>query len=310
MLSSSKPALLRALPFLIACHLAQAHVVSMSNGELHITGTTATYELRMPAYEVAALPNPETTLLDSIRFGDARRLSSECKQEQDSYICHATYEFPAPIPDKLEVECNLFRVTVPNHIHMLYVVQGHNGDQRVFDQNKTVIEMRFHPPSVWESLTREGGAGALRLLTSVAGLLFLAVIALAARGARDAALLTVAFLASEWAIRPIAPLIPLSMSPEFLEAVMALTVAYMAGELLLMPSGRARWLLVPVLGLIHGLPFVAFPPLYLTGAALLQALLLAVLTYVASKMPAAWRKPAAGLLLGIAALWFTKLVWV
>ena len=39
----------RLLPFLI-CGCAYAHVVSMSSGELHVNGRTATYELRMPIY--------------------------------------------------------------------------------------------------------------------------------------------------------------------------------------------------------------------------------------------------------------------
>ncbi|MEO8100782.1 MAG: HupE/UreJ family protein [Acidobacteriota bacterium] len=296
---------------LLICALASAahaHVVSMSTGELRVTGKTATYELRMPAFEIPGLSNPEVSLLNEVRFGDARRTSSECKSYGDSLVCRATYEFPQPIPDKVEVQCTLYRVTVPNHIHMLYAVQGENGDQKVFDQSKSVLEMRFHPPSVLESLARDGSAGALLLLRSVAGLLFLAVLALAARTTREAILLTAAFLVSEWLVRPAAPFLPLSMPPEFLEAVMALTVVYMAGELILLPAGRARWVIVPLLGLVHGLPFAAFPPLYLGGASATQALLLAVLFYMALKLPGTWRKPAAGLLAVLAGAWFARLL--
>jgi len=192
---------------------------------------------------------------------------------------------------------------------MLYAVQGENGDQKVFDQNTSILEMRFHPPSLWESITRDGSAGALRLLKSFSGLLFLAVIALAARSRQGAAILAATFLLAEWVVRPLSPFIPLSLSPDFLEAVMALTVAYLAGELLLLPEGKARWVIVPLLGLVHGLPFVAFPPLYLGAATILQMLLLGVLSLLALRMPPSWRKPSAATLLTIAGVWFARLIF-
>jgi hypothetical protein len=293
----------------LACAVAHAHVVSISNGELRVTGQTAIFELRIPLYEVESIANPETALLDELHFGGAKRTASVCSKDADWLTCRANYEFADPVPDKIEVECSLYRVTVPNHIHMLYAVQGENSDQRVFDQNTPKLEMRFHPPSGTESLSRDGGAGALRLLKSPAGLLFLLVVALAARSGRDAVILGASFLGAEWLVRPLSPFIPLALSPEFLEAVMALTVAYLAGELLLLPNGSARWFIVPVLGLIHGMPFVAFPPLYLGGASALQIVLLTVASVAALRMPPEYRKPASGVLLVAAAAWFARLVF-
>jgi hypothetical protein len=295
---------------LLGCAVAQAHVVSISNGEFRVTGRAATFELRIPTYEIEQIANPEATLLNEIRFKGAVRTSSECKKDADWLTCYANYEFAQPVPDQIEVECTLYRATVPNHIHMLYAVQGEDGDQKVFDQNTSVAEMRFHPPSAWESLTRDGSAGALRLLKSAAGLLFLAVVALAARTSKEAVILGTVFLLAEWTVRPVSPFIPVALSPEFLEAVMTLTVAYLAGELLLLPTGSARWVIVPALGLVHGLPFVAFPPLFLGGASLVQALLLAALSYAALRMPATWRKPAVGVLIAAAGGWFAWLVFV
>jgi hypothetical protein len=294
---------------LMACAIAHAHVVSISNGELRITDRTATFELRVPAYEVESVATPETTLLDELRFGNATRTSAKCKQDKDWLTCHATYEFGQPVSDKIEVECTLYRSTVPNHIHILYAVQGDNSDQQVFDQNTPIREMRFHPPSVWESFTRDGSAGVLRLLKSPAGILFLFVVALAARSLREAALLGGSFLLAEWIVRPLSPFIPLAMSPEFLEAILALTGAYLAGELLLLPDGSARWAIVPLLGLVHGLPFVAFPPLYLGGATLMQLLLLGGLSYAGVRMPAALRKRVAGVMLIVSGLWFARLLF-
>lgn len=299
----------RALLVLLTCATAWGHVVSISNGELRVTGRSAELEFRIPVYEVEAVATPETTLLDELRFAGAIRTKSECSKDADWLTCHASYSFAQSVPDKIQVECTLYRVTVPNHIHMLYAVQGGNSDQQVFDQNVATRELRFHPPSLWESLTRDGAAGALRLLKSPAGLLFLLVVGLAARSWRDGLLLGIAFLAAEWVVRPLSPFIPLTMSPEFLEAVMALTVAYLAGELLLLPEGSARWVIVPLLGLVHGLPFVAFPPLYLAGATAVQVLLLVCAATAVLRIPAAWRKLVAGVVFALAGAWFARLVF-
>jgi len=280
----------------------------MSSGEIHVTGRTATYELRMPAYEITHVTNPASELLDQISFAGARRTASSCKQEEEIYTCTATYEFEKDVPDKLDVECTLFRVTVPNHIHMLYAVQGDNSDQVVFDQSKQRREVRFHPVTFTETVTRDGGAGARLLLSSFAGLLFLAVLVLAARSPRDLAILGAAFLAAEWFVRFLVPYIRFGLSPDFLEALLALTGAYLAAEIFFLPHGKSRWAVVPVLGLVHGLPFAGFPPMYMAGASALQAVILAVLAIPLFRLPPARRKPAAAFFLLLAVGWFTSLL--
>lgn len=47
---------------LLACFLgiAQAHVVSIGTGELRMDGPAATFELRIPMYEAAPAPYPES----------------------------------------------------------------------------------------------------------------------------------------------------------------------------------------------------------------------------------------------------------
>ena len=295
------------LPLLI-CGCAYAHVVSMSNGELHVNGRTATYELRMPMYEIAHVSHPETALLDHVKFEGAHRTSSRCQEQDGTYVCRANYEFSAPVPDKIEVECTLFQVTVPNHVHLLYAVQGPNSDQEVFDQSFRQAEVRFHPPSRAEVIAKAAAAGVARLFRSVSGLLFLAVLVLAARNIREMGILTIAFLAGEWLARPLSPRIPMSFSPEFLEAVLALTVAYLAAEVVFLPDSRARWAVVPILGIAHGLPFAAFPASYLTAASMTQALLLSILWLAARKMPMAWRRPAAGVMLVAGIGWFARML--
>ena len=299
---------MRRLVLFLICSSTYAHVVSISSGELHVDGRMATYELRIPVYELTHVTHPETALLDQLKFEGARRTSSKCQEHDGTYICQAEYEFDRPVPDKIEVECTLFQVTVPNHVHLLYAVQGPNSDQQVFDQNIPQAEVRFHPPSRAELIAKAAAAGIARLFKSVSGLLFLAVLALAARSMREMGILTISFVAGEWLARPISSHIPISFSPEFLEAVLALTVAYLAAEIIFLPDSQARWAVAPILGIAHGLPFSAFPPSYLTAASITQAIVLAVLWLAAAKMPVNWRRPAAGVMLIAGIGWFVRIL--
>jgi hypothetical protein len=195
-------------------------------------------------------------------------------------------------------------VTVPNHVHLLTAIRGPNTDQQVFDQRFTGATVRFHPPSRAEIVLRECASGALRALQSPAGVLFLIALALAARSKKEAVAIFAVFLLGEWAARPLGPLLPVTLSVRFLESALALTVAYLAVEVLLLPEGRFRWLIVALLGLCHGLSFAGFPPAYLSGASIVQALLLAMLAAGALRMPRSWLRPAAAVLLAAGLGWF------
>ena len=278
-----------------------AHVVSMSTGELRVDGPLADYELRMPMYEVAHVANPET-LLDYIHFVGARRVSAKCHEDAGTYVCQAHYEFSGRV-DRVDVECTLYQVTVPNHVHLLHAVQGSNGDQAVFDQTFPRAELRFRPPSRFEILSREMIAGCWRAVVSPASLFLLALM-IAARSARDGGLLAVLYLAGQWAIRPLAPKIPFQFSTRFIEAAMALTVAYLALEILLLPQAK-RWAVVLVLGLFHGLHFASFPPTYLAGAQIFEAASVTLLFAISLKwMGPVARRTAAAILLAVGLTWF------
>jgi hypothetical protein len=288
--------------------LAWAHVVSMSTGEIRVDGPTAVYELRVPMYEVTPIANPETTLLDHVRFGGGHRTTSSCHQEGGMYVCIANYEFPTLIPDKLDVEVTFFQVTVPNHIHLLTATQGKNEDQAVFDQRTKGAELRFHPPSPGEILLRDLTAGAWRMLTSWSGLLFIAGVAIAARTPKDAAALTFLLLAVEWGAPYLAPLIPVTFSAKFLESALALAVGYLAVELLFLPEGSGRWVAVVAAGLVEGLIFAGFPRAYLEGAGAIQIAGIGLLAWLALRAPK-WQRGLAAGMLAMAILRFAIALW-
>lgn len=244
---------------------AAAHMVSMSTGDLKVDGAHATYELRMPMYEIAHVHAPERTLLEHVRFESAgvwaKPSNERCGQEQDSYVCTAQYQFAAPV-ETVEAECTLASVTVPNHVHLLRAYRGDKTDQAVFDLTYTKAELRFRPPTGFEIATREISAGFMRAAGGLAPLLFLVSLTLAARNRKELAALVASFVAAEALACSVAPRLALSLSPRFIEAAAALTIAYLALEIILLPHSGMRWMVVAVLGLFHGAYFAAF----LTGS--------------------------------------------
>jgi hypothetical protein len=269
-------------------------MVSMSTGDLKVDGARASYELRMPMYEVAHVREPEHTLLDHVRFESGgvwgTASGQACRQDQDTYVCTAAYQFPAPI-EIVQVDCRLASVTVPNHVHLLRAYRGDKTDQAVFDISYTQAELRFRPPTAFETATREISAGFMRAAGGLAPLLFLVSLVLAARSRSELLALTASFLAAEALACAIAPRITLPLSPRFIEAAAALTIAYLAFEIILLPQSSFRWLVVAVLGLFHGAYFAAFLTesgyhvvTFLAGVVICELLLIALFAFLLDRL--------------------------
>jgi hypothetical protein len=293
-----------------------AHMVSLSTGELKVEGNRARYELRIPTYEVAHVHEPEHTLLEHIRFRSGgvwgAASAQSCSDQQGTYICTARYEFPAPV-EELEIECTYASITVPNHVHLLRAYLGDKTDQAVFDISFTTAEIRFRPPTAWETASKELAAGFMRAAGGLAPLLFLASLALAARSRRELIALTASFLTAETLACLLAPHIAIPLSPRFIEAAAALTIAYLAFEIILLPNSGFRWLVVGVLGLVHGTYFSVFlaesgfqalP--FLAGVAVAELLLIAAFALVFLRLVRIPRvaPAAATLLLAVGVVWF------
>jgi hypothetical protein len=128
--------------------------------------------------------------------------------------------------------------------------------------------------------------------------------------------LTASFLVAETLACAIAPHIAISLSPRFIEAAAALTIAYLAFEIILLPQSSMRWLVVAVLGLFHGTYFAAFLtesgyplPTFLTGVVVCELLLIALFAFLMDRLVrlSFLRRAvpvAASLLLAIGVAWF------
>ena len=247
----------------VACLLlltlpAAAHVVSMSTGEAKLDGARLDYELRMPLYEAAHIKNPEQQLFENIRFrgggSEARLLKHSCREDSGNLVCTGMYLFEHDV-DQFDVECTFASITVPNHVHLLRAIHGEKSDQTAFDSSFTTTTVRFRPPALVETAARDGAAGFWRATAGLVQILFLAALVLAGRSRRELVQLTAMFLAGQ-AITVVMHLSSrMQLSPRFIEAATALTIAYLAFEILLLPAAGQRWLVVGVLGLLHGMYF-------------------------------------------------------
>lgn len=237
---------------------AQAHVISMSSADLRIEGNRATWSLRIPIYEIQHVRTPEHTLLANVQFTSqgvtARIRDAKCAPDtqDDSFKCTATLEWPLAV-EELHVKCTFHAVTVPNHVHLLRATLGDKTDQAIFDFSQTEARMRFKPPTPLEVFTTAFGSGFARTFAGGATVLFLACLALAARTRREFLLLGASFFAGETIAAIVLPLTTWSPAPRFVEAAMALTIGYLAVEILLLPTAGQRWLVAAVLGGFHGL---------------------------------------------------------
>ena len=246
----------------------------------------------MPLYEMAHVKNPERVLLEHIRFAGGRTTHSECRTDtaRDAYLCVADYDFPAPV-DRLEVECTLAAITVPNHVHLLRAELGGKRDEAIFDLGFTRATLRFRPPTALETAVTQVGAGCLRALGGAVQVMFLAALVIAARSRRELLAIFAAFLLGQAASALVMPHVMWQPAPRFVEAATALAVAYLAVEILLLPQAAGRWLVTGTLGLFHGLYFHLFlqttgysAALVLAGAALAQAGAIALLAVALSRV--------------------------
>ena len=281
---------------LLSAAPAPAHVMSLSNGKLRVEGARAEYELRMPLYEIAHLEEPQKTLLQNFhvrsRGKQAEPENATCEEDKDGgwYVCRAEFRFSEPI-DELDVECRFAAVTVPNHVHLLRAQRAEVTQQAVFDFSFTRTTINFVPPTAVEAAWSEVGAGLTRVIVGPIQILFVLGLALAARSRKELLWLAAAFLLAESASAVVVAAKSWQPSARFLEAAGALTVAYLAVEVLLLPEAGYRWLVAAAMGVFHGFYFGSFleqsqmdPFFVLAGVSLAEVVLLLIFALLLSRI--------------------------
>lgn len=302
--------------------MAQAHMVSISTGDLRLEGRSARLELHIPAYEAEEhLSDPERQVLGAIDFfsGDtkARVTSGSCALEAavDSLRCDIGLEF-ATEPAAITVESRLHQILVRNHVFILRASANGASARAVVDVAIPRATVRFAPPTLVERAAGGFFAGLRRVWTGPAQLLFLIALAIAARHSRELAVLALAFIVGQGTACWTMALTGWQPAAAFIEAAAALTIAYLALEVLLFPEASYRWLVVGVLGAVLGLGFGSFlsvseveEEFFLAGAVLMQLTILALLYWIRTRIPPQWpvlslERLAAGLLAAVGLSWF------
>lgn len=298
-----------------------AHMMSMSTGELRVEGARVLYELRMPLYEITHVKQPDTALLQNFHLYDgsteahlAKHLC-EADPAQDVYICRAEYEFPAAVKNP-EVACTFAAVTVPNHVHVLHAERDGLSDQAIFDYSYTRAALRFTPPGRAAMALSQIWAGVLRAAAGLAQLLFLLALVMAARRRQELYALAGAFVAGECGSALVLFYGTWSPAPRFVEAAAALTIAYLAVEILLLPEAGHRWAVAAALGVFHGFYFGLFlresqmhPLPVLAGVVSTELLLLALFAWLLGRLARIAHRlqpvrAGAGALLLVGMAWF------
>ena len=294
-----------------------AHVLSISQGSLRVEDYIVKYELRMPLSEVPDGPDRQETLLDAFQVlqdGEPGiRTAETCREEigQDLYVCEASYSFEDP-PDQIAVRCDFPSVTVPHHIHILRSGEGEIARQTVLDITSNEADIRFTPPTFFEVLTTELGAGVRRAITSPELVLFLVALALAGRARYELLCCIGAFLAAQAVVAVGGSALEWVPPARFLEAAAALTVAYLAADILFLPESGSRWLVCGAMGCFHGLFLASFlvsarmnPEFVLPGALGVEVAVATVLAGLRLRFVRARAEQLTGLLLLVGGLgWF------
>ena len=264
------------------------HVMSLSNGELYIEGSNVIYKMHMPLYEIAHLKNPRKTLLENfhVRDGDQHPEPKNAHCEEDKvggwYTCRAEFHFSKPV-EQLDVECRFSDVIVPNHIHLLRSELGDTRKQTVFDFSLKKTTINFMPPTAAEVIWSDFLTGFTRVIIGPVQILFILGLTLAGRNRSELSWLAIAFLLSESVSALIFSAKGWQPSAQFVEAAGALTVIYLAVEILLLPEAGYRWIVAALMGVFHGFYFSNFliqssmdPGFFLMGISLAALVLLSI----------------------------------
>ena len=294
-----------------------AHVMSTSQGTLSLAGHEVRYQLEMPLYEISEVESPQSTLLAAFQVTsdgvEPTQTTGNCSERAGDgmYVCNASFVFEEA-PKTVHVRCDYPAATVPNHVHILRSGEGDLSRQTMFDIASQEAEIRFVEPTPLEVFWTQFNAGLRRVLINPVLVLFLLALTLSARTRPEAFSIAQAFIAVEVVAALVFRTGVWTAPARFVEAAGALTIAYLAVEILLLPEAGRRWLIAGGLGLFHGLFFGGFllqaelrPIYFLSGVVLCEVVALAMLGAIWRKARSRRSEQLAALLLLVVGLgWF------
>ncbi len=295
------------LVILLAGTTARAHAVGLSRGEYRIDGATVSAELTFARADAAAL-------VQGISEGELASSASDVAQaivdgvvvkgegcrgqlvgvdavEADGLSVRARYVCDA-VRAPLRIEARLLESLAPGHRHLARLTDGSSSADAVLSRGSAALELA---PSRARVATAMLVLGIEHILAGADHLVFLFGLVLVAARLRDVLAVVTSFTAAHSITLGAAAFGVWSPSPQWVEPLIALSVAYVGIENFFIADAGRRWLLTFLLGLVHGFGFAgalseAAPPTevplalaaFNVGVELGQLLVLAVVLPVLS----------------------------
>ncbi len=194
------------------------------------------------------------------RANEFLRIELEARDQRVTGDASIVLDYFGPLPQAtefLEVFVMLDRITDPHHQHLMNVEGSGQTAQYAFDHGANSV--RFDPAQLGvESLGRLiqfVRLGVIHILTGYDHLLFLAVLLLATLTFGQLVRVVTAFTVAHSITLVLAALGLIVLPVRFVEAVIPLTIAYVAVENLWLKDLDKRWRLTFFFGLVHGFGF-------------------------------------------------------
>jgi hydrogenase/urease accessory protein HupE len=176
--------------------------------------------------------------------------------DQSSFpFVEAVLAYPvARMPARLFLQIRVLTDLYPDHRTLADIEWGARRDQFVF-QHANTFDATAAPPSWWHTTRTFLVLGIEHILTGYDHLLFLLGLLVAGRGVRQLVAIVTSFTIAHSLTLGAATFGLVNPPARIVEAVIALSIAYVGVENLLSQAPGGRWKLTFVFGLVHGFGF-------------------------------------------------------
>ena len=261
-----------------------AHVTNSSTSRVRVEGKAVSYRLEMAPVDLAVaaglIPAAGAPLEAALFSANRAKALAYLSQRLIVYgnnvpctlepplldtgrfpkIVAATFRFNCPrAPDTLLIQYLVFAELDAHHASLGTLTAGGGRLEFVLDADHPELETRLADlqADLWGQAWRFGLLGARHILTGTDHLLFLLALIVANLAWRHLLTVVTMFTLAHTLTLLLAAFGWVTLPGAWVEAVIALTIAYVALENLLGWSLRYRWALTFVFGLAHGLGFAS-----------------------------------------------------
>ena len=157
--------------------------------------------------------------------------------------------------EQFNLHYNLVFDDAPAHTSTLIVRSGENLQNDIIDSANRDILVNLPQPKIGAVLWKYFKLGIEHILTGYDHLLFLLSLVLIASRFKDALKIVTAFTVAHSITLFLVASGRLQVIPSWVEALIALTICYVAVENMFVQKAKWRWVLTALFGLIHGMGF-------------------------------------------------------